>query len=308
MPLLRFRPSLRRGAGSRELLLVAAVGLAAVPTGFGLGWDTSPLGLADPSPVAVQEPAPTPAADERVDPLARVAVVGASATAGFNLFAELGRNAGLADFLTLALTEPPGELLDAGDVTLFSSPKQKGRAAVERARDFGPTTTLAVDLPFWFIHGPHFTGANRRAAFEWLLETLDGDFGTLVLGTIPTMGDEVAEWMVPASLKAADADVAWANAQLAAWAAERDHVVIVPLAEFLANLRAGETLELRGQSFDSDETEEFLQDDGLHPTVIGTAALLTLMLDSLDRHLEGRLAGRVAWDVEALASAVEDLE
>lgn len=296
----------RHGRGYRALVLSVALAVVAGPLG------TGPLGAGSlgtgPPARALQESGAPAAAEERPDPLAKIALVGASATAGFNLFSELGYNAGLAKFVELALVEPPDELLDASDVTLFSSPKKLAGAGLERVRAFEPTTTLAVDLPFWFIHGPHFSSTNRRAAFEWLLESLDGDYGTLVLGTVPTMGPEVAEWMVPASLKAADADVAWANEQLHAWAAERDHVVILPLAEFLANLRRGETLELRGQSFDSDDTEEFLQDDGLHPTVIGTAALLTLALDELDRHLEGSLAERVAWDIEELASAVEDAE
>ncbi|QDU69813.1 hypothetical protein [Engelhardtia mirabilis] len=240
--------------------------------------------------------------------LERIALLGASATGGFNLNAELGRAASMADFLELALVTPPAALLDASDLMLFSSPLDRGGEAIAAAAAFGPTATLAVDLPFWFVHGPYRGDRDRRDAFEWLLNSLDGEFGDLVLGTVPTMGPEVAEWMVAPSLRAKDETVAWANGRLAQWAAEREHVVIVPMAEFLADLRAGRDLTLRGQTFEGEDVEEFLQGDGLHPTVVGTAALLMLVLDGLDRHAGGSLAGELSWDVEELAGAVEDAQ
>ena len=260
--------------------------------------------VVDPAPAPPLEPAPS--ADTAT--LERVALLGASATGGFNLNAELGRPARMADFLEQALVTPPAALLDSSDETLFSSPLDKGASAIEAAIAFGPTTTLAVDLPFWFVHGPYFNDDARRAAFDWLLESLDADLGDLVLGSIPPMGPEVAQWMVPASLRARDETVVWANARLVEWADAREHVVLVPMAEFLADLRDAKDLTLRDETFDGDDVEEFLQDDGLHPTVMGTAALLLMVLDGLDEHTGGALAEQVLWDVEELAFAVEDAD
>jgi hypothetical protein len=240
---------------------------------------------------ATQEPSP-----ER-DPLARLAVLGASASAGFNLGLE--GPVTLHHFLLAALEPDPGASIDLARAQTFLAPEANLERALAAATEFAPTATLALDLPFWFVHGPHPAG-QRLLVFERFLAQLDDYPGRLLLGSIPPLGPEVSTWMVPRHLRASDPEVEQANLRLRAYAAAHEHVRVAPVAELLADLRAGREVVVGDSRVSADEVEDLLQGDGLHPTVEGTAALTLLGLAELDLWLDGALEGRVVLDLPAL--------
>ena len=84
----------------------------------------------------------------------RVAVIGASASAGFGLEVRLG------GVVEAALGERVVEVLDAGDSFFFTSPVSRGQAAVDKALAFEPTLVPAPDFPFWFAYGARPDGAR----------------------------------------------------------------------------------------------------------------------------------------------------
>lgn len=257
------------------------------------------------APTWLQEPDSPASEVESPDPFRRVATLGASVTGGFNLEAELGEVVTLADFLVAASEIEPENVYDGADKYTFWSPFETTEPLIDAVVEFEPTLTFAVDLPFWFLHGPH-TDDRRPDALEWLLPRLEALPGTVVIGTIPMLDAEVSELMVPQSMRAPAGMVARANERLAEFALEHENVHLLPLAEMFAGLRAEEVPEVRGVDVHPDDLEELLQPDRLHPSVSGTALLALAMLEFADVALEGAITERVEWDLDALVVSIED--
>ena len=91
------------------------------------------------------------------------------------------------------------------------------------------------------------------------------------------------------------------NERLAAWAAERPSVLVVPLAAFLEKVNARAAVELRGRTYGGEE-EPLLQRDLLHPNVLGTAVLALFALDALVEARTDLAASAVRWDARAIAA------
>lgn len=266
---------------------------------------------------AVPGPDPRTLAAQRLE---RVAVLGASVADGFGLALELsGEQRSLADFLAAAERDGSQRTrLDLADHLLFLQAEPAASAQIEAAAGFQPTLVLAPDLLFWFVYGDR-REAERAAALERGLALIDGLRARLdapiVLGDVPDMS-AASELMLPRRLRPRAATLANANRRLSGWAAERDDVVLVPLADLAAALSEGGPLAGPGWSIDPDRSGELLQADGLHPTVLGTALLLKLCFEALaerDARLQGsgaqgRSAGaeREAWS--AAYSALLELD
>ncbi len=262
----------------------------------------APEGLRPLHPFSIEEESDERA--EEADPLSRLAVLGASASAGFNLEFEAGRPLRLAEYLAIACGLEQDHVFDRADGWTAFAPRERTEPALAAVREYQPTLTLAVDLPFWFVHGPYEPN-ERLEALDWLLEALDGFPGHLVLGAVPTLGNGVSDEMVPSHLRASKKVLKQANARLTAFAREQERVTLVPLDEFFGKLQAGKLPAVRGGKVDRDDVEDLLQADGLHPSVSGTALLALALLEHADQALGGRLDERVRWDIEALVAAVE---
>ena len=115
--------------------------------------------LACQSPVALP-PSPETAAPQ----LARIAVVGASASRGFGLSLELEVDCSLSPFLDAALTLAHEELLNLSDGMMFSDPSSKGAEQLEEASAFAPSLLIAADFPFWFGYGGWNSSLEQRLA------------------------------------------------------------------------------------------------------------------------------------------------
>jgi hypothetical protein len=255
------------------------------------------------SPRAAQGPTAAPPEPDRraaaAEQLERVALLGASVSDGFGLALELsGEQRSLADFLAAAerSADPSArQRLDLADHLLFLQAEPAARAQIEAAARFQPTLVLAPDLLFWFVYGDRRED-QRLAALERGLALIDGlrarISAPLVLGDLPDMSS-ASELMLPKSLRPSAATLEAANRRATAWAREREDVVLVPLADLALALDDDGALSGPGWSFEPGESDELLQADQLHPTVLGTALLLNLCFETLAER-QARLSLRQA--------------
>lgn len=223
-----------------------------------------------PTPVTVAPVvvAPVDAAVDAAAPLVltRIAVVGASVSAGFTAprIAEAMRAAGTS------------EVIDAADLWMFRDPDGNGAAQIATAAAAKPSLVVALDFLFWFAYQP----SDRAASLErglTLLATLDGP---LAVGDLADMRGADPRMLPPTSVPPAD-ELAAMNARIAAWAAARPGTVVLPLAAWTAPLLAGAEVELAPGERIAASSLLFL--DGLHPNPLGLWYLLGQLDGALER-------------------------
>ncbi len=117
---------------------------------------------------------------------------------------------------------------------------------------------------------------------------------------------DAAGLMLPDTVLPPEKERLAANERILAWAAEREHVSLVPLGDFLERLRTDEELTLRKQTVARGEGTELLQWDQLHPTLEGLAWLALLCADQAERVLEEVDAEDLDFDVARLALALRE--
>lgn len=234
----------------------------------------------------------------------RIAVVGASASAGFGLKREVGRDTALADLLVAAAPEVFDDVLDLGDAFFFVDPDGNLATALEKLRVFRPEVVVGSDVQFWFGYGAKPMSERVPHLLECLttLESFAVEMDAIVLvGDFPDVRD-ASFLMMPPHYEPDDATLAELNATVHAWCDEHERFVLVPMAGFVDQIKAGEPIELRGGSFDTEDSGTWLQRDGLHPTLFGTAALALLSLEALAR--VEPFEGAVTWNPHAVADGV----
>ncbi|MHC4376049.1 MAG: hypothetical protein ACYS26_05565 [Planctomycetota bacterium] len=228
--------------------------------------------------------------------LSDVAVIGASASAGFGLEARpLTEHPDLGHYLSAAIRVPDAELTNHSSDLFFLSPVE----SAERQLSAGEGELwVALDFLFWFAYGPH-TDAERVELFERGLELLELIEEPLLVGDLPHMVDADQSMLAPLWIPKR-ATLEQLNRRLLAWAAESPTRLVVPLAEWAERQREpGLDLALRDLSWSAEDKGRLLQADGLHPSREGTAALALLALDRIEHHLgsPGALEPWVQWSL-----------
>ena len=236
----------------------------------------APAAIDDATPARAQEPAKP----------VRIAVIGASASAGFGCVIRERREDGewsasfdLAGMLKLACPDDAIVTSDLATGNFFLAPMRIGAKAVERAVRFEADCVVALDFLFWFLYGVEGPEGklvekeeDRLAKFERGLAMLEAITAPVLLGDLPDMraaqGRMLGKRQVPAR-ETLDA----ANARLAEWAAKRPNVRIVPLSSMQADLASGDGLEIAGTRLKPSEEAPLLQRDALHPAPLGLAGL-----------------------------------
>lgn len=225
------------------------------------------------------EPAPPPRPAPAL-PLDRIAIVGASVSAGFG-----GAPFGEA----FAAAAPRSQVESFANLMLFRDPIGDSRFQIDRAMAFRPTALFAIDFLFWDVYGSP-APAWRERALTSALEALDRARAAgvwLVVGDIPYI-TTAAEWMLSRDHVPDPATLAAIDDRIAAWAATRDRVLLVPFASWTTPLLGNNDVELApGERLPA---RSLLSLDGLHANPLGTWYLL----DKLDHFIEARLPGTPA--------------
>jgi hypothetical protein len=235
------------------------------------------------APAAVPAPAPHrpgPAAAAPALPVERIAIVGASVSAGFG-----GPPFGEA-FATAA---PRSRVESYANLLLFRDPIGDGRAQIERALAFLPSALVAIDFLFWDVYGSPEPAWRDRALSSALaqLERVHAAGAWIVLGDVPHV-TTAAEWILSRDHVPDREALAAINDRIAAWAAPRARVLRVPFAAWTAPLVGDEDVELAPGEVVSARALTTI--DGLHANPLGVWYLLS----RLDRFIEEQLPGTPA--------------
>ena len=250
---------------------------------------------AAPTPPAA---APTPPAAATDAPPAekpiRVAVIGASASAGFGcVFRETrddGEYAGgfrLVDMVRLACPELRLLTSDLSSGFFFMSPVRNGTRAAARAKEFAPDCVIALDFLFWYCYGDDAPegGAlkdesQRLAKLELGLKELESFDVPVLVGDIPDMSRAVGKMLSRMQVPSEDT-LRKANARFAEWAKTRSNVRVVPLAAMQRQLMEERALDIAGERLVATKDAPLLQRDELHPAPHGLAGLACAVAEEL---------------------------
>ena len=227
----------------------------------------------------------------------RIAVIGASASAGFGVVERITdsdgnesvEGVGIGDLLLAAGDDLV--VLDLSSGGFFMRPLALGGSCVERVEAWSPDLVIAIDFLFWFVYGPG-GGADSEAAgtpdprllrLEEGLELLSKLETPIVVGEIPDMSGAIGGMLRRAQVPE-KATMLAANRRIREWAESRPRTAVVPLFELNERLASGEAFTVGGTTWDpATEAFELILPDRLHPTLEGLVALLQSAVFEADR-------------------------
>ncbi len=260
--------------------------------------------VAAPTP-AFQDPAREPEAPASASETApravldRIAVMGASASAGFGL------KVSLAQILEAAIAADHEPILDVSDRWMFRSPLFKARTMVAQAGEHRPTLVVAVDFLFWCAYGTK-PGERRLSDLEVGLEQLDTLRSPTLIGLVPDMTPAVG-FMITAEMVPEPETLAAINRRIREWASSRERVTIVPMVRLLDDMRAGKPFSVGPNEWPGGEPNRLLQPDKLHPNLEGTVALVCLLVQEIRAAHPGLAEGDFLLDSDAIRERVSEV-
>jgi len=228
-------------------------------------------------PEVAPEVAPEPKLELAVaDPrLARIAVIGSSASAGWNT------HVGLHDALEAQLRAPHAPIVNFADEMFFLDPGSIGERQVDLAGDHEPSLVVAIDFLFWFGYGEVSDESERLQNLELGLELLDSLDCPLLVSHFPDMSPAIGRMLLPTQMPE-QATLARLNTRTQQWAQARGRTGFVPMPELLDLLRDGKPVAVAEQRFQGlEDQRRLLQADNLHPTPRGVAVLARLCIEAL---------------------------
>lgn len=209
-------------------------------------------------------------------PLQRIAIVGASMSAGFG-----GTPFGEA----FAAAAPRSQVDAAANTFLFRDPIGDTKRQLIQARGFKAQTIVGLDLLFWDVYGPADAAwheAALQAAFAEL-EAARAEGVWIVLGDVPLI-TTASEFMLPKQAIPSEQMLGAANNAIRELA-KRERVLVVPLVDWTEPLRSEAEVTLPGGEQVIASTLMAL--DGLHANPLG----VWYLLDRLDHYIEEKLPG-----------------
>ena len=281
-------------------LLFAAFSTLAIPTVLIVG---APPGTTTGTTTGIPHALPTlgsiGAAEVAPGALERVAVIGASASAGFLLPTDLGE---AIELLIDCEHEP---VLRVASSRFFTDPLRYGENQIRRAQAREPTTVVAIDFLFWFTYGFVAREENRARLLERGLEFLDGFECPVLTSTVPDMRGAVGKMLWPGQVPAPET-LDQLNLRIADWASQRSNVVLVSLPEWHAQLLSDEPFDVAGKRWPPTPGAPLLQYDNLHPNVDGISLIACKVLESLIEAGTGVDPQAVRLDPERVARPVHE--
>ena len=227
---------------------------------------------------------------EELSPLRRVAVTGASVTAGFGLTTppiegDLGAYPiNMMHIVEGMINVPHEEVAYFGDLVFFRRPDANGKLLIEQLKEYNPSLIVALDFLFWYAYGGTGDASDivqyRKDKFERGLAHLDKLDALIILGDLPDMhkaiGGMLSQRHVP-SVETINA----LNVRLREWAKGRPNVFLVDSHRIVENLMNDSELHVFDQTWPAGSQSKLLQPDMLHPTFEGTVGISLLIAEAL---------------------------
>jgi len=217
----------------------------------------------------------------------RLAVIGASASAGFGVTEEIRisetesrvEGISLGDVLIESGRQSEIVILDLASDAFFMNPRKFGEETVQRVVAWKPDLVVGVDFLFWYVYGnsnhdndPDVEIEKRLKGLEEGLRMLEKVNAPLVIGEVsdmtPAIGRMLSKKQVPSP-----AAIEKVNQRIHAWAQERPEVVVIPLHELIERISRGEPFTIGEHAWNQEEREELLNSDKLHPNLQGLVAI-----------------------------------
>lgn len=208
--------------------------------------------------------------------LERVVVLGSSASAGFRTPATLNV---LVEPMIAVEHQP---VSSAASSMFFLEPEQTGENLAAAAAAIDPTLVIALDYLFWFGYGDVESERSRFVLLELGLEKLERFECPVIVSPYPVVTQAVGKILYAAQVPT-DATLKALDARVLEWAEENDNVFVVSVPDIYAQLMKAPPIEVAGQSWPAGEGVMLMQDDALHPTIEGMAAVSALILQDLIR-------------------------
>jgi hypothetical protein len=235
------------------------------------------VSLALLAPLAPAPALQKPAAPKGEALLERVAVIGASVSAGFMLGADAHKiPLNLSRVIEAGLIAKHSPVLNASDEMTFIDTLGSSKSAAKALAKDDPTLVVALDYLFWFGYGATWGGEKERlSALEMGLKSLEGLECPILLGDFPDMSSatKVKHPILPAQAVPDPATLAKLNERLGVWAKEHANVIVVPVSTLMGTLLAGDEMRVGPNLWKKGTVSALLQADGLHPTLEGTTGL-----------------------------------
>ncbi|MGD2017635.1 MAG: hypothetical protein PVJ89_05955 [Planctomycetota bacterium] len=244
---------------------------------------------------AQEPPSPAPQEAKEETPSLKVFTAGASVSAGYGLSAELRTDGDipLSVFLSATLSETGRarvQFVGEGERWFFNDPYKSGARLVDAAVATEADAVVGVDFLFWYAFGANLRSAPRRSrGLEVGLAELDRLSCPLVIGDLPDISHALdgkgpfGGPVVNRRLFPSDEERAAMNRAIRAWAAERDNVLVVPLADLMRRYVESEPVRVRDLEWAVEGLDEALQKDLLHPNARGTTWVAMVLADALVR-------------------------
>jgi hypothetical protein len=243
----------------------------------------------------------------KVAPIERVCVLGASLSDGFGLKNDVGVNVTLATVVEASLLDGHDPIFHKASKMLFVNPVQVGTETAAAAKGRNPTLVVGVDFLFWFGYGAVKAESDRMALLEKGLAILSEFKCPVLVGDFPDVSDavagstpETADFMLAKEQVPQPETLKKLNERLQAWVVEHPNVVVVPLANLVAHVRADEEITIHGNRWFKGSLKGLLQKDRLHPTLEGTIALWLAGLDALVAKNPEVPASAFDWDWKSI--------
>ncbi len=216
-------------------------------------------------------------------PFNRIAMIGASVSAGFTESELFGgpktAQYRLHHYLNAALLSPHEPVTNLAHAMFFLAPEAETQRQIERVAKLKPTLVTAVDFLFWFCYGD-FSEIERLEEFEKGLKFLESVQCPLIVGNIPDASAAIKTGMLRAEQVPTAKTISAANQRLKEWAKKRPQVAILSISDFLHNALANQPLTVHKLTIPQGKTRALLQNDLLHTTSRGCAALALAILDA----------------------------
>jgi hypothetical protein len=256
-------------------------------------------------------------------PPTRIAVIGASASAGFGVIEEIGTSddavrfkaVSLGDLIITAGRDQEIVVLDLASGSFFTRPERFGTASMKRVESWNPDLVVAIDFLFWFVYGSSGRTAETRADEDPRLTRLETGLALLaelkvplIIGEIPDMSAAIGGMLSRAQVPSS-ATMKAANTRIHEWAAARPGTAVVPLFELTTMLRSGDAFTIGDVRWDPNaDGLALILPDKLHPSLDGLVAMLQSAMVEAGRSpdIQERLP-KLVLDRETLVDRVREV-
>ncbi len=220
--------------------------------------------------------------------LDRVAVVGASVTAGWGVQTPPikgdfgGYPMNLKHIVDAMILTPHEEVAYFGESLFFTQPVVYGKELIEEITTYEPTLIIAVDFLFWYAYGNvGIEGEEDRIKkFNEGLSCLENVKSDLLIGNIPDVHKAIGRVLSASHVPTVET-IQKMNRMLNSWVLLHQNVTVLDVYTLYGALLDDAAIKTDTFTWPAGSKEKLLQSDSLHMTLEGTVAASLVVADAI---------------------------